>query len=721
MTTGRAHALFGRPARLAGGGLVVAALWAAGGPAVTQSADTGSTLEMDTVVVTGTPVGQDVFTSPADLDVLTGESLAAVRGAGLGQTLQDLPDVNFIGSGEQVGLPVIRGLSGQRVRVLENGIGLNFQQFGLRHPPNLDPFMAQRIEVVRGPASLLYGSDALGGVVNVITGPPAALAEGQSALGGSLALGWSSAHETNEAALTLEGGRGGLTASGTLVLRDARNVRTPEVAIATLDAPSKRPLVSGELPFTDYTQTNGQAMVGYATGPLSVRLRYAAWSSEQNYLVPDPVPGGGVVPGGLGQDLENTIWQGEAAWDFSDRYSLRLEGASVRNVRIANTSSPDPQPLPVTPETRTTFLVNDTVTTRLVLENSAVFGLNGKIGVEYVVEEQESSGRVLLAPGGVIQNAAAFIFEEAQFGPVTLNAGLRHDERKQKLSPARTASLAGLPTDPELQQRRYSATTAGLGASWRIGDHLVLAGNLGRAFRAPGLFELFAFGPINGVPAVVRGNANLQEEAATTLDLSARWRSDRLEASLTLYQTDFSDYITYTDTGLTAPNGQAILTYTQEDATLTGGDLEIIWRPLPDWEMLAVSERVRGEFDGHAESLPLFPADSLRLRVTRRFAVLGPAQDVRFSVGARLVADKKAGGPSEPFMALDAPGSRYGTASTEGYATFDLDASARFGDLRLSASVTNLTDEAYRDFLDIYKTIALSPGRDVRLALSWEF
>lgn len=103
----------------------------------------------------------------ADVDVVSGEEKERREGASLGETLRHLPGISNIGTGNTVGKPVIRGLSGNRIQILSNGVGVDHQQFGVRHTPNIDPFLSDRIEVVRGASSLQYGSGALGGAIDV--------------------------------------------------------------------------------------------------------------------------------------------------------------------------------------------------------------------------------------------------------------------------------------------------------------------------------------------------------------------------------------------------------------------------------------------------------------------------------------------------------------------------------------------------------------------------
>lgn len=691
-------------------------------PGQTLAQETATTDDFeseDIIIVTGTPVRQQIFTAPADVDVLAGEALKEQRAAGLGQTLDQLPGVNLVSTGEQVGNPVIRGLSGNRIRILSNGVGLNYQQYGVRHPANLDPFIADRIEVVRGPATLQYGSDAIGGAINVLSRRPPSASQGEVSFNAEASAGFSTAHRSTEGAFSFDGASGPVGISGTIVARDARGLETPNVETAFESGDNSDPLVSGKLPYTDFTQLNGDLALGFQAADLDGIVRWETYASDQNYLVPDP--GAPVTAGGLGQELRNNLFQAEVNYDTGRGIVVSPSIALSVNERRANRGGADPLPLPVTSETLDVDIERKTWTSRLIAAHDDIAGLSGQIGAEFVYEEQESTGPSRLTPGGTVQNYALFAFEAFKMNALTVNAGLRHDWRLQKADPERTTNITGLPTDPDILRREYSATTAGLGASYEFADNIVLAGNIRSAFRAPDLFELYANGLHNGVAAVQIGDADLKEEKAVTFDASLRTRFDNISATLTLYKTAFEDYITLAGTGNSAPNGLPIFTYIQEDATLTGGDLEIVWQPAAGWEVTGVYESVSGELDATGRDMPLMPADTLQMRVRRSVEKLGQFDRPYAEFALRHAADKKATSLIEPFYQFDQPGSAFGTASTEAYTLLDAVAGAEFRGVSIRLEATNLLDEDYRDFLDTYKAIALGPGRDISLSFTREF
>ncbi|MCU0255431.1 MAG: TonB-dependent receptor plug domain-containing protein [Vicinamibacterales bacterium] len=173
------------------------------------------------------------------------------RVASVGEALARAPGVAFIPTGNALGTPVIRGISENRVRVLNDGVALNHQQFSWRHSPNVEPGFAERIELVRGPASVLYGPDAMGGVINLVHAPLPSAAGGGPTLHGELSPGISTNASEWAGQGRLEGAFGGFGWRADAVHREGGDITTPQ----------------GTLDNTDFEQTNATVMAE-ARGPV---------------------------------------------------------------------------------------------------------------------------------------------------------------------------------------------------------------------------------------------------------------------------------------------------------------------------------------------------------------------------------------------------------------------------------------------------------------------
>jgi len=254
-------------------------------------------VEIGQITVTGTPTAADPLRTPQDIQVLAGEVLAANETAALGKVLEDLPGVSNISTGPQAGKPVIRGLSGNRIRVMKDGVPMEHYQFSFRHQPVLDLTPAERVEVIQGAASILYGSDALGGAANVISKRLPGGQPGTSYLTGLVKGQYFSNNAERSGTLELEGASGRFGYRAGLTSRRADNFSTPEAPTFAETGEPGTPKFTGELPYTNFDQISAYAMAGVTGSFGNVWGVYDRYDSEQNYLLADGNP--------VGQNLEN--------------------------------------------------------------------------------------------------------------------------------------------------------------------------------------------------------------------------------------------------------------------------------------------------------------------------------------------------------------------------------------------------------------------------------
>lgn len=691
----------GQSSSASGGGL--APLTVGGGAADTT---------LGPISVTGAPLPGSPLSQAADVDVVESDAIEAKGATNLGEALSDLAGVNNIATGNAVGKPVIRGLSGERIRILSNGVGLDHQQYGVRHMPTYDSFLLGRAEVVRGASSVLYGSSALGGAINLL--PPEIAWD--TPIEGETLTRYSTNNDQWDTGVKASGGNGTLGYSFGIVRRSAGDIETPDESTFFPPPPAAQfqdaPAYTGKLGFTDYEQVNGDFALGYRDDAGGEWIaRYSRYSDEHNFLLPPPA---GNLPPSAGQ---------EGVGQFIDNQQVEISGEKQagnitwkpklvwQNNRRRPNAAGTPRVAGYDGEIDVEF---DQYTARLEGQHGPVLGLDGgTAGIEYVTKDQVSRGATQLSPGGTVDNVAVFAFEEKEFGDLLLQVGVRYDHREVEGEASKTANPSQSVIDADSQS--YDVVTGSLGGIYSLTDQLSLAANVGRGFRAPTLFELYAAGQHGGVAAFQQGNTDLDEETSLNTDLSLRWASDTLRAKATVYRNAIDDYIFLRDSGQ-AMGGLPILAYDQADAVLTGAELSIE-KDINDWLTLnAAAETVDGERRDNDDELPLLPADNVRLG-----AVFSPAsdrwlRDPRGSVTVRYYASKDAA-PGEPFSQFDnAP---FGTASTDDYFLVDLGAgfSPQIGGqtVHLDLAVHNVLDKDYRGFLDTYKGYALSPGRDIRL------
>jgi len=682
----------------------------------TPEEKTGPQMIVEHVYVSaGAPAPGDKMVQAARIDVLEGLDKELRQATSLGQTLEYLAGVRVLDTGNNAGIPVIRGLTGNRIRILSNGIGVDHQQFGIRHQPNIDPFLSNRIEVARGAASLLYGSDAIGGVIDV-HGLSLEHTEGGRRNELDARFDYASNNDQRDAALRASSSGERFTVTGGYAWREGEEIEAPNSATAFESGQGDDPGFTGTLPFTDFEQQNAQLGAAWRGERATTSLRLTHWANEQNYLLPPPPDGRGI-----GLDLENTELQLRTDYQLdagTTRWTLRPTLTWQNNQRRANRAGTPRSGL----HDGEIDIEFDQYVARFeaLHEGEGLFD-RGTVGFELRQRDQESRGATVLTPGGEVSAFGVFAYEERQFRLLLLQAGLRYDHIETEGDAGKTSAT---PNFSGTVSNSYDVVTGALGGSYPLGEHFTLAANAARGFRAPTLFEQFAQGVHGGVAAVQLGNPDLDAEESFNLDLSLRWRFDRIRGDITAYRNRIDDYIFLTDTGNQASNGLPIFVHEQADATLRGIEAEAVLELSEAWSLRVVLDFIDTENEDTGDDLPLTPANEVLTELTWQPATfLG--LDRPYARASVRYADAKDAAPGEPFQQFDR-NPVFGSASTESYWLFNFAAGAFLPgpgdrDIRVNVELRNAFDESYRDFLNTYKGYALNPGRDLRLTLEIPF
>lgn len=698
-------------------------------------------LETEGVTVTGTARARSTLTTPQSVDVLGTDDLEINRSASLGDVLaESVPGVSSIQTGSQAGKPVLRGLSGNRIRVLKDGIGQEYYQFGVRHFPTTSTNEAERIEVVRGPSSIQYGSDALGGAINVLTKDAPTAGPGETQAGGTFRSQYFTNNNERAVGLDLEGARGPVGVRAGIERRLAGNYTAPDEP-TFFDTGNGGtfgdPKYTDEVPFTNFEQWNGYVQVGTQGDFGTAQVYGDYWINRHNFLLPTGGPKGNSTnpPDGLGQNLEHGNLVAKANL-VADGFVIRPRLSLQTSIRQSGNDSGG-QTLSFI-EDKGGFddfdypldLKTDIYTGRLAVAHPEVGSVSGTLGAEVQLQDANTRGPAELQPTADTWNVGLFVFEEIDLAPWTFNAGLRGDFRTIDAEPNDRT------TAPDALENEYLTLSGALGANVKVGDGVALAANLSSGFRAPSVFELYANGVHGGVAAFQRGNPDLDPERAYSADASVRVRRDRVTAEVTGYVNAINNYVFLENTEETrGADGPPIYEARQTDAVIPGVEarLETQLRP---WLHVGGQMAVLGGTgdglgtDGSDGDLPLLPANNVQGFVHLTPESQGPLRSPRIEVDLKHGFDKDAAGRFEPFSQFDAPQDSdlppFGTASTKAYTTVDVSAESRF-DLGLGVepslrlAVRNAFDTTYRDFLDTYKGYALSPGRDLRVSLSVPF
>jgi len=637
---------------------------------------TATPLTLSGVQVTGRPGSREALSGTQATTQLHGRALERSLSGSVAETLAESPGIAVRNNGPGAAMPIVRGLTGDRVLLLQDGQRMaDLAGAADDHGMTIDPLAAQRIEVVRGPAALIYGNNALGGVVNVITGePPAHLPPGGE---WRASLQGETGYPGGAAML-----RGVLPLSDRWALGVRGNVRGAGDMRVGAD-----PGVGTRLSNTDRRTAEGSTGLAYLGRTASAGVSLRAHGFEYGLPIP---------PG--------------------DEDEIRLAG------RIAAVTAQTRMVLPsfVLSDVRATASYQDyaheerehgevemafglrTLTGDVTVSQAPVGILSeGTWGVSVLRREYVATGEEQLTAPATSLGVGLFGYQEiAPAGsPATLQIGGRLDHLG-------IASLDAPRFGPGVE-RSFPALSGSTGVNVRLSPGLAAAANVASAFRAPTVEELFSDALHVGVAAYEVGDPTLRAERAVGLEALLRAEAPRLGGMVALHRNRIADFVHLEERGDTVIDGTRwpVMAYVQGDAVLTGVDAEGQWLVARRFVVGWSGDIVRGRLlDG--ELLPFMPAP--RLGASLRW------DDGRSSLGAsarHAFAQGRVGLEDEH--------------PTTAYTLLGVDASTRFsrggGTHSVSVRVNNLTDAAYRDAASRIKSFAPGPGRNVSVVYSVYF
>lgn len=505
-----------------------------------------------TIVVTGNPLGRDATTTP--VSVLAGDKLTVGRAGTLGETLDGLPGVSSTWFGPNASRPVIRGLDGDRVRLLGNGgAAVDASNLSFDHAVAIDPLAVERIEVLRGPAALLYGGNATGGVVNSIDNriPRSAI----SGVGGRAEVRLGGAASEKSGAALVEGGAGAFAWHADAFRRSTDDLRVPTYT----------PVADGEaLAPTDRVRNSAAEAQGGAVG--------GSWMLRDGFV-------------GLSLDTLRNDYGVTAEPDVTirmrrERLALAGEQRNLGGwfpqigVQASHTRY-EHEEVEGTGAVGTTFSSRGDEL-RVEAHHLPIGPLQGVLGLQSEALRFSALGEEAFVPGTQTRSNALFVVEELKTGAFTFSGGLR-GERVRVVSDG-DALDAAEPRFGAAQQREFAPTSASLGALWAAGGGWQLSASLGHTERAPAYYELFANGLHIATAAFELGDPTLGLERSRNAELGAAWKQGADSVSLSLFETRFSRFISL---------------------EASGGTVDVDGAPVPEYRFRGVRARLRGlELDG---------------------------------------------------------------------------------------------------------------------------
>ncbi len=652
-------------------------LYVAAHQVVTVELTIAETFVLEQLTVTGVPSGvasdRELFNS---ISTLSREGIAENAAPTLAQAINGQPGVAMRSFGPGAARPIVRGFDGDRVLITQDGVrtGDLSSQSG-DHGTTVDPTSLRRIEVVKGPATLLYGANAIGGVVNTVTNhdyyrtPPPT-----GARGGVMFDGATGNRQVGGNAWA-QIGSGGWLFWGNGGYRQSQDYETPE----------------GRVPNSATDLTNGGAGLGYF-GPRAF-FTLGGTGESGSYGVPfagefegghegeEPAPGEEegedivldarrtAVRGTFGLiNLDSWLESVRVALNYTDWQHQELHGGA--------------------PET--TF-DNQTLVYRIDFEQSRDRWWGGSFGASGMYRDYVTVGAEALSPPVVQNSLSAFVMEEFDLTEARVQIGARVESNRYDVEAI------------DLPDRTFLGVSTSLGINVPVGGATNAYANLTQSYRAPALEELYNFGPHVGTLTFEVGNPNLERELALGLDVGLKHDSERIRTEVSGFYYDISDYVFARLTG-EVEDGLQVGEFTQADARYGGFEIMVDLRLTSDLWLNLATDYVRAELKDESVGLPRIPP-----------------------LRGRAAADWHWGSfRLQPELVVAAEQSRTFTneTPTDGYTLFNLIGSYTFQRAgqqhKITLRLDNLTDELYRNHSSFIKDLAPEMGRSVRLSYSAE-
>ena len=482
-------------------------------------------VELQPQVITANPLGSAQLAAPSS--VLEGDDLLLQQQASLGETLNKQPGVASTWFGPGASRPVIRGLDGDRIRILRNGVGaLDASSLSYDHAVPLDPVNVERIEIVRGPAALLYGGNAIGGVVNTFDNRiPDNPIEGMH---GAAELRYGGADTTRSSAGKLEAGNGEFALHLDASSRAFNDLRIPGYARSAKVRDADEPGSKHRLDNSDGRQDGGAIGGSYHWDHGYAGLSYSRYDS--NY--------GSVAESGVRLDMQQDHYAfASELRDLDGPFSsVKLDagytGYEHREIEDG--------------EVGTTFR-NKGYEARIEARHQPLGPLEGVLGVQLNRNEFSALGEEAFVPQTETDSLALFVLEQWQATQrLNLSFGARLEHTRIEPDAKGNDTFAAADSSST-----FNAASLSSGAVYQLDSVWALAANLGYTERAPTFYELYANGAHVATGAFEVGDASLGKEKAISTDLALRFDNGTHKGSVGVFYSHFSNYIGLIDSGNT--------------------------------------------------------------------------------------------------------------------------------------------------------------------------
>lgn len=670
---------------------------------------TESLIETPVIDVTGSFNAVDISKSTFSITELNSRNITKLRSQTLAETIQNIPGISNISTGPGIGKPVIRGLGSQSVLIVHDGVKHESQSWGDEHGPELSLFDLERIEVLRGPASLIYGADGIGGVINVISKPLMFSGKKHAIFYGDAVLGGFSGDEQLLGSLGLGVGSKKFGLKGHLGYRNTGNVKTPEGTFLVNTPEGTKEITGGVLSNSSSKEFQAGANLGVNGSFGNVNLGFETFRRELG-IHEDPAEDPEAT---LTQKMNTSQVSIESSFDLSPGFQIKPVFSFQLQDRKEFETKAD-----VESDNYALYLRLGTFDASLKLDHQLSKCLGGTIGTSFTYQKNETLADEKLIPNYYANTVGIYLLEKFIIGDLTLSAGTRLDSKNLNIKETVfETDSAGIPVkvlNPDMIN--FSSVTGSFGIVYSPVKLLNIYANAGRGWRPPSEFELYVDGVHEGAGRFERGLKSLdpysvpEPEESINIDLGIRLNYKALRIELSAYRNLVDNFIYPSPTGDTL-EGNPVFDIKQSRSTFIGYEYSVQYQPLK-WLVLNVSgDFVRTENNATGNPLPFTPPMKNIFEFKLQKHSWGMLLNPYFRISAKVISPQSKTDPLE--------------AKTDGYILLNGGIGFDFEFAKSAASVdlivTNFADIKYVDHLSRYKGYALNPGRSFSLQLSVPF
>lgn len=589
---------------------------------------TESPVRLDEVVVTGLTGYQRLREQPAPVSIVTHRQLETLPSTNIIDAISRQPGVSQVTTGSSISKPVIRGLGYNRVVVVNDGIRQEGQQWGDEHGVEIDAASVYSAEILKGPASLMYGSDAMAGVIVFRSAPILPLGEMQ----GNLSTGYQTNNGLFDYSLNFAGNKGGFVWNSRYSGKAAHSFRNAYDGYVYGSAFREQAFSQ----LLGYDHSNGHTHLTLDYYHLTPGIVEGERDEETGILsAPEGFTGKGYGTPLPYQQIHHYKAVLDNLWNIGSG-NLKFILGYQQNQRQEYEESRDEYGL---------YLRLHTINYDLRYQSPELSGWRLAAGINGMWQRSQNLGSEFLIPSYHLFDYGLFATTSRKFGGTSLSGGIRYDHRRlHSNAMADTEEDDGKSTDGETPMRfnDFSRSLDGVSASIGVAQS-ILPGlnaklNVSTGFRAPNISELAANGEHEGTSRYEIGNNDLKPEHSWQIDLGADYTSDVVSAELSLFANRISNYIFAEK--LADANGNAVLIdgtpaykFTSGNARLLGGEARVDVHPFAGLHIgnsFSYVNSVQLNQPADSKYLPLTPAPRWLADIRYEFVCRGKTFDNLF-------------------------------------------------------------------------------------------